>query len=194
MLDSREVSVLLRRARQCSPEATNELLGGCRRQLLAFIRTRLGPDLRRHLEPEDVLQITLMRAFQRLHQFRGESREGLLSWLARIAQNVIRDRADYLHSRCRDADRTVPLGEALVSMTAEVRSELSRLILSEEVGRVRKALESLDPRQQGVILLRTRDELSFQDIARRLGRSPDACRMLLARAMARLSERVRADV
>ena len=46
---------------------------------------------------------------------------------------------------------------------------------------------SLSPPHREVILLRKFEELSFADIARRLGKSEDACRMLLARAMTALT-------
>ena len=36
-------------------------------------------------------------------------------------------------------------------------------------------------------MLRKLEELSFAEIGERLGRSPDACRMLLARAMTALT-------
>jgi DNA-directed RNA polymerase specialized sigma24 family protein len=42
-----------------------------------------------------------------------------------------------------------------------------------------------------VILLRKFEELSFAEIGERLGKSPDACRMLLARAMTALTLEMR---
>ena len=191
-MESQNSSVLLRRAREGSREALDGLLGDCGERLLAFIRLRLGPSLRGHLESGDILQVTLMRAFQHLDQFEGESRKSLVGWLAGIAQNAIRDEVDYFHRQRRDADRTVHLGEKEEVMVAEVRSEVSRLILKEDTARLERALESLDPVQREVILLRKYEELSFREIAERLGRSPDACRMLLARALTTLTERVRA--
>jgi len=44
-----------------------------------------------------------------------------------------------------------------------------------------------------VILLRKFEELSFKEIALRLGRSEDACRMLLARAMTALTMKMTED-
>ena len=41
-----------------------------------------------------------------------------------------------------------------------------------------------------MILLRKLEELSFAEIGQRMGRNPDACRMLLARAMATLTMRL----
>jgi len=50
--------------------------------------------------------------------------------------------------------------------------------------RLEQAIESLGEAHREVILLRHFEELSFPEIAERLGGSPDACRMLLPRAMA----------
>jgi RNA polymerase sigma-70 factor (ECF subfamily) len=132
-----------------------------------------------------------MRAFQHIDQFEGDSRRSLVAWLVGIAQNAIRDQADYAHRQRRDVDRTVPLGEAAEAVAAEVRSEVNRLILREESQRLEKAMESLDPVHREVILLRKYEELGFQEIGDRLGRSPDACRMLLARALTALTEKIR---
>jgi RNA polymerase sigma-70 factor (subfamily 1) len=190
-MEPQDSSVLLRRAREGSRDALDLLLGECGERLLAFIRLRLGPGLRSQLESGDILQITLMRAFQHIEQFDGDSRKSLVAWLVSIAQNAMRDQVDYVHRQRRDADRTVPLSEAEEAMAAEVRSEVSRLILTEETKRVEKALEALNPIHREVILLRKFEELSFQEIGERLGRSPDACRMLLARALTALANRLR---
>jgi len=191
-VDPRDSSVLLRRAREGSREALDTVLGDCGERLLAFIRLRLGPALRGQLESRDIFQVTLMQAFQHIDQFEGQSRKTLMAWLVGIAQNAIRDEADYQHRQRRDVSRTLPLDEAGDGATAEVRSEVSRLILKEEAMRLETALESLDPDHREVILLRKYEELSFEEIGGRLGRSPDACRMLLARAMTALTDKVRA--
>jgi RNA polymerase sigma-70 factor (subfamily 1) len=183
--------VLLRPAREGSKGALNAVLEECGERLLGFIRLRLGPELRRQLESGDILQVTLLRAFQHIDQFEGQSRKTLMAWLAGIARNAIRDEADYQHRERRDARRTVPLDEARDEVASEVRSGVSRLILGEEHQRLERALESLDPVHREVILLRRYEELSFDEIGERLGRSPDACRMLLARAMTTLTARVR---
>ncbi len=190
-MEPRDSAVLLRRAREGSRDALDTLLGDCGERVLALIRLRLGPQLRGQLESGDVLQVTLMRAFQHIDQFEGGTRKSLVAWLATIAQNVIRDQADYVHRQCRDANRTVPLGSNVEALTAEVRSEVSRLILKEETKRLEKAMEALEPTHREVILLRKYEELSFQEIGHRLGRTPDASRMLLARALTALADKVR---
>jgi len=110
-----------------------------------------------------------------------------MSWLARMAENEIRDRADYAARDRRDARRRVPLGGDADSVPAPVRQALSQVILTERVERLERALDSLTDGQRELIVLRAFEELTFADIGRRLGKSEDACRVGFARAMAALT-------
>ena len=71
-------------------------------------------------------------------------------------------------------------------LAARVRSATSRLALNEELARLERALEALAPDQREVIVLRKLHELSFAEVAMRMGRSAAACRMLFTRAMTSL--------
>ena len=79
----------------------------CARKLLPLIRLRLGRAMRAEIESRDILQTVLMKSFQRLDQV--ENPATVMAWLARIADNEIRDRADYQRRQCRDAARRVPI-------------------------------------------------------------------------------------
>jgi RNA polymerase sigma-70 factor (ECF subfamily) len=68
-----------------------------------------------------------------------------------------------------------------------VRSALSQAIWTEEAERLEQALESLEEHYREVILLRKFEELTYGEIAARLGKSEDACRMMFARAMTALT-------
>jgi RNA polymerase sigma-70 factor (ECF subfamily) len=180
---------LLRQARLGSSEALGTLLQACGPRLLALIRLRLGPSLRSRLESRDILQATVLKAVQRLETFQGDGTASLVGWLARIAENEIRDQADYHGRQRRDAFRDVPLEDApeLARLASQVRSQTSRIALGERGLRLERALESLSSDHREVVVLRKIEELSFEQVSQRLGRSPDACRMLLARAMAALT-------
>lgn len=182
-----ETTVLLRQARAGSAEAVERLYERTAPRLLAFIRLRLGRTLRARLESRDVLQATLLRSFERLGQLEADDPAALMAWLMRIAENEIRDRADYFQRQRRDPAREVPLDAALDAAAAAARSVTSRLVLDEETARLERAIEALDGAHREVILLRKFEDLSFKEVAARLGRSEDACRMLLARAMAALT-------
>jgi len=184
-----ETEDLLRRAREGSREALGLLFSGCSERLLALIRLRLGPALRQRVESRDVLQATLLKALLHVEGFRGEKRESLMAWLARIAQNEIRDLAAFHGQKRREVGQTLAVGGAqeLDGLAANLRSETSRIALDERSARLVEALDALTAEHREVILLRELEELSFAEVALRMGRSPDACRMLLARAMAALT-------
>jgi RNA polymerase sigma-70 factor, ECF subfamily len=170
--------------------ALDRLYERCTPRLLSYIRLKLGRALRERLESRDILQATLLKSFQHLAEFRGADGQSLMAWLARIADREIVDRADYHHRQQRDAGRESPLDDH-PELTARVRSVLSQVILDEQAGEqahaLEAALDSLSDAHRQVILLRKFEELSFKEIARRLGKSEDACRMLLARAMTTLT-------
>ena len=186
-MDQMESTVLLREAKAGSGPALDTLLARYADRLLALIRLRMGRSLRAHLESQDILQACLLKAFQRIDQFERGDTASLMAWLARIAENEIRDQAVYHHRQRRDAARVVPLEQGVDGVAGQVRSLISRMVASEEMAQLEQALEALDEPHREIILLRRFEELSFGEISERLGRSPDACRMLLARAMTALT-------
>jgi RNA polymerase sigma factor (sigma-70 family) len=111
-----------------------------------------------------------------------------MAWLARIAENEIRDLAAFHGRKRRKADRTVEVGDAteLDRLAADLRSETSRIALQERSVRLVEVLERMSEEHREVVVLRQLEELPFAEVGR-MGRSPDACRMLLARAMAVLT-------
>lgn len=182
-----ESTALLREARRGSPDALGELYSRYGGRLLAFIRMKLGRNLRSRVESRDILQVTLLKSFQRLDQFEGGDGASLMGWLVRIAENEIRDQADFQHRQRRDVAAAVPFDDALHGTPAVIRSALSAVAINEQFERLGAALETLDPDHRQVIVLRKLEELSFKDVGERMGRSEDACRMLLARAMVALT-------
>lgn len=186
-MDREDSTALLVRVRQGSREALDSLYGRIAAKLLAIVRLRMGPGLRARLESRDILQSALLRSFERLEQFDGRDSQSLMSWLARIAENEIRDRADYFGRQRRDAALDVSIEDALGGIPGAARSVLSRMLIDERLTRLVRALEELPAHHREIIVLRRLEELSFPEIGTRLGKSEDACRMLFARAMAALT-------
>ena len=186
-MDLAETTTLLRDARAGSSAALDRLLGRYAGKLLAYIRARLGRGLRSRVDSHDVLNETLLKAFRNLERFEGQEGRSLMAWLARIAEHEIRDLADYHGRLRRDAQRDEPLEARHDELAARLHSATSRIALHEELERVLRALDRLDDAQRQVILLRKLEELSFAEIGERMNKSPDACRMLLARAMTALT-------
>lgn len=174
------------RGSEVPADAVNALYERCAPRLLTYIRMRLGPSLRSRLESRDVLQSTLLKSFEHFEDFRGTDDRALMAWLARIAEREIVDRVDYHSAQRRDNARETPL-ETNPDLAARVTSVLSHLIRDERTAQLEAAIDSLSDAHREIILLRKFQELSFPEIARRLGKSEDACRMLFARALTALT-------
>ena len=114
-----------------------------------------------------------------------------MAWLGTIARAEICDQADFYGRKKRDVARDTTLEAKVERVADEVRSEASRLQLQEDSERLERAIDALSESHREVILLRKFEELSFREIGERLGKSPDACRMLLARAMTALTLKMR---
>ncbi len=189
-MEAGETAQLLVQARGGSGAAMDALFQRCARKLLPVIRLRMGRALRAEMESQDILQAVLLKSFAKLPQVADPA--ALMGWLSRIAENEIRDRVDYQHRQRRDAARRLPIEEA-AHVPAPVRLALSQVIADEAMARVERALEDLPDAQREVVILRKLEELTFPEIAARLGKSDDACRMLFARAMAALTLRLRKE-
>ena len=156
-------------------------------RLLGFIRLKMGRSLRARLESRDILQATFVKSLQHYPDFEGADSRAFAGWLMRIAENEIRDRADFHGRQQRDARRDADVDDYVEALAVRTRSALTRVILDEQVERLDAALAELSEPHRQVIILRAFEEWSFPEIARELGKSEDACRMLYARAMTALT-------
>lgn len=179
-----DTRTLYEQARRGTEDDVNAFYERCARKLLPLIRLRLGRSLRREMESRDILQAVLCKSLGRLDNVRDPT--AVMAWLARIAENEIRDQADFYKRQRRDAAKRAPIEDA-ADVPAPVRHALSQAIVSREMERLEAALEELPEAQREVIVLRKLEELTFPEIAQRLGKSEDACRMAFSRAMAALT-------
>ncbi len=179
-----DTRTLYEQARRGTEDDVNAFYERCARKLLPLIRLRLGRSLRREMESRDILQAVLCKSLGRLDNVREPA--AVMAWLARIAENEIRDQADFYKRQRRDAAMRAPIEDA-ADVPAPVRHALSQAIVSRETERLEAALEELPDAQREVIVLRKLEELTFPEIAQRLGKSEDACRMAFSRAMAALT-------
>jgi RNA polymerase sigma-70 factor (ECF subfamily) len=182
-----ETRQLFERARAGSPADLDAFYERSARKLLPLIRLRLGRTLRREMESRDILQAVLCKSLERLDQVQDPA--AVMGWLARIAENEIRDRADYHQRQQRDAALRAPLDDA-AEVPAPVRQALSLAILGEQARRLEAALDVMSSSDRELIVLRKLEELTFPEIAARTGKSEDACRMAFSRAMAALTIRL----
>ncbi len=158
------------------------------------VRRRLGPLLRARAETDDFLDEAVADVLRYAPRFLICDRGQFRALLARIVENTLRDESDRWCA-CRRAlhrERPLPEDSALgLHAAAGAPPRPSEVVQAREwEGWVRLGIELLESDDRQVILMRNWDDLSFAEIAARLGVSEDAARMKFHRAVARLAAQV----
>jgi RNA polymerase sigma-70 factor (ECF subfamily) len=192
------VSQLIQAAQRGDTGILEQLLEGYRDYLRLMARTSLGKCLRGKSDPSDLAQESMLRAYRNFHQFRGHSEAELAAWLRSIlAQNL----ADVAR-RFRRAGRLISLERPLHDIVEQSSRDCDSLLvdrgpspstaaMDRDSGVVlSEALADLRDDHREVILLRSLEQLDWEEVARRMDRSVDAVRMLWARALKHLRPKI----
>jgi RNA polymerase sigma-70 factor (ECF subfamily) len=176
--------------------ALNQLCKVYAARVLWLVRLRMGGELRSKLESMDLVQDVLMSALKDLGNFTYKNEGDLVRWLSGVAENRLRDNLDKLHAGRRDIRREVRLNgyrptveDSFVAALDAVDTKTPSAIMSkrEELDKLAKAIDTLKPDYRQVIVLTKIEGLSYNEIGNKLGKSADAVRMLVSRAMGALS-------
>ncbi len=173
--------------RQGHVEALGQLVDHFRRPLYAFIFRMTGG----HADAEEVFQEVWLRAIRNLDRFDDEK---LLSWLFRIAHNLVIDRlrrprpAVSLDAPVREADE--PMTQKLAAAGRTPADETD----DRELGaRIAGAVAKLPPEQREVFLLRMEGDVPFREIARVQEVSINTALARMQYALNKLREELRDD-
>jgi RNA polymerase sigma-70 factor (ECF subfamily) len=131
----------------------------------------------------DLTAETFATAFEHRREFRGASDQQAAAWLWRIARNEL---AGYQRSRAVElaAVQRLRLERHSLSLRDDELLELERLSSTEELReQLQHALEVLPDEQQEVVRMRFIDELSYAEMAQKLGVSNDVVRTRTSRAL-----------
>jgi RNA polymerase sigma-70 factor (ECF subfamily) len=191
----KDVTRWLAAARGGSLEALGQVLEACRDYLLGIAGRRLGADLRSKGGASDLVQQTFLDAQCQFERFRGESEKELLAWLRQILlHNLAHFQRRYRATGKRDLGREAPLAGAASSadggtdLATQTPSPSEQIAAREEAEALRQALERLSEEHRQVLALRHQEQLTFEEIGRRLGRSVSGARALWLRAVERLND------
>lgn len=195
---SEDFRQLIEAARRGDAAALQSLLDGNLPTLRAFIRLRSGRLLRARESVSDLVQSVCREVLADLPRVPIDSQEAFRDWLYTSAHRKILDRKKYWEADKRDAAREVSLeggadDGALLAGYAAVATPSRHAAMREEIERIERAFDELPEEYREVITLARLVGLSHAEIARRLGRSEEAVRQLLARARARLARLLAGD-
>src|ERR1039458_8753532 len=180
-------SDLVAQAREGDATSFNELVRRYEGKIF-----RLGQHVTQNREDaEDVLQETLMKAYEHLDQLQGNSK--FYTWIVRIAVNQA-----LMKLRRRKTDKSVSLDEnidtsedTIVREVAAWDEDPEQRFSREELGGILDtAVESLEPPYRSVFVLRDIEELSTEETADALGLSIPAVKSRLLRARLQLREKL----
>ena len=144
--------------------------------------------LKNEAEAEDVSQETVIKVFQNLNKFRGDSQ--FRTWVLSIARNEGLGRLRKISNRREDSidaetdDQTGDFTPAILTSWREVPAEA---LEQKELGDIlRRAIEGLPEIYRNVVLLRDIEEMDIRESAAALGISEASVKVRLHRARALL--------
>jgi RNA polymerase sigma-70 factor (ECF subfamily) len=182
--------ILLNAAQGGSREALGQLLQAYRPLLLMLAREEMAPGLRAKGGASDLVQETCIDAVKGLGDFAGHTPAEFRHWL----EQMIRHNACDFNRHFQDTGKRQVSRERRLCRPGLVPSEtgpvsgltspLAQLLQEERARVLRQALARLPEADRLVLLLRHRDHLPFDQIARRLGCAPAAVRQRWVRAVA----------
>lgn len=175
-------TALLMQIRQGDDLARNRLIERYLPALRRWAHGHVPGRLRGVMETDDLVQVTLMKALDHLERFVPERKGAFLAYLRRIMQNAMRDELRRLSRR--------PPPEPLRDTQADGEpSPLQRAIGAEALEAFNVAMERLSEEQREAVFLRVELGFTHQGVADAIGApSANAARMLVSRALVRLTE------
>ncbi len=175
---------LLIRARSGDLRAREALLERSREPLRRFAHGRLPAYARDLFDTDDLVQVTLIKAFQHMEDFEQRGEGAFFAYLRQITLNKIRD-------EIRRVARRPARAEFKDSIASNARSPMEEAIGHEALDRYEAALLSLAQEQRELVVMRLELGLSYREIAQAAGSpSENAARMAVARAVMRLAEQM----
>jgi RNA polymerase sigma-70 factor (ECF subfamily) len=170
--------------------------------LLAQARYRVGPHLRRHVDPADLVDEAWLVALPRLGDLQAESGRTaavllrflsttLLHQVNNLSRKVLRRR---LGTTGQDGQFALNGPAPAEELPAEVTGVVTRACRDERKGQVSAALEEMGERDREILVLRGIEQSSNQSVAGLLGITPQAASQRYHRALERLRKRLPSSI
>jgi RNA polymerase sigma-70 factor (ECF subfamily) len=189
------VSELLQKARAGDDAARDRLFVVCRNYVSIAARAEMASWLKAKVDASDLVQQTLLEAHRGLANFRGTTEGEWLGWLKQI---LVHNAADFVRryhgveKRCAGREVSLAASEDSAQNAPQLSDggpTPSQLVMQKELHlQVADAVARLPEDYQEVVILRNLQQLPFDDVAERMGRSRPAVQMLWMRAIRRLQE------
>ncbi|MCA9753278.1 MAG: RNA polymerase sigma factor [Gemmatimonadetes bacterium] len=178
--DLERTAELLQAVRNGHPAAKNRLVARYLPILRRWAHGRLPAHARDLSDTDDLVQITLIRALDKIGDFEPRREGAFLAYLRQILLNSLRDEIRRVNRRPVRKD----LDDAVADPSLVVDAVGVETMVAYE-----RALATLPERQREAVVLRIEFGFSYQEVADAIeSPSANAARMMVTRALAELAE------
>ncbi len=192
-----QAGIIISRSVAAGVEPSANLVGmleGCRQYLLMVANEVIGPNLQAKFGASDLVQDTFLEAQNHLSLFRGKTSAEMRAWLRKILECRLSNlRRAYLATEKRAAGREVTLnsvqgdaGAGIELLACPAPSPSKHAVQNEWSAALEKALVLLPDRYQKAVTWRHIEQLSWDEIGKRMHCSAEAARKTWSRAIQQL--------
>jgi RNA polymerase sigma factor (sigma-70 family) len=178
-----EIEALIQRCLQGDDLAWNAIVQQYRRKIFNVAYKFVG----RHEEAEDLTQEILLKVFKSLDTF--DRRANFQTWLISVSRNLCIDHYRKVRQERQTIDRRVDASQ--LAPVSQEPGPVSALEQRDRVALLREALAALPESLRMAVLMRDIQELSYQEIADRLGLPEGTVKSRINRGRAELARQIR---
>jgi RNA polymerase sigma-70 factor, ECF subfamily len=194
-----QVPELVERVATGDREAMVELLARYRARLRRMVALRLDPRLQGRVDASDVIQEGYLEAIRRLEEYIRDPSVSFYIWLRfLVGQRVAECHRRYLKRPGRDVGREVSIyrgampgvssGALAARLLGKLTSPTQAAVRAERKLQLQEALNTMDPIDREILVLRHYEQMSNVDVAAVLGLEKAAASKRYTRALERLGE------
>jgi RNA polymerase sigma-70 factor (ECF subfamily) len=170
--------------RSADPPDVETLVARYLPALRAFVRLRMGAELRAREESCDIVQSVAREILQQREAFQHGGEQGFRDWLFTTAQRKVCNHLEHWRAQKRRGEREEALpSEFAIGQPSPSQHAVGR----EDLAAIETAFDALSAEQREVITCSRLLGMSHAAIAARLGKSEVAVRKTLSRGLARLA-------
>lgn len=176
---------LVEECRKGDSSAFDELVRRYKDRIYCVVYRFLG----NHEDAMDVSQEVFVRAYRGIREFQGKAK--LYTWLYSIAANMARNRLRDGSRRGRNKGTSLEALEERAPVAASGETPRSLAVDRETEALLQRCLEELPDHYRMTFVLRTFEDLSYEEIAEVMGCPPGTVKSRLNQARRMLRERLR---
>ncbi len=190
-MDESERALLVHNAVAGDGDALQRLVVQYHGPLYAIVEARMEPALRRHVDPDDILQQAYISAFESIAGAEFDGPAGFYRWLERIVLDRLKKTQRDLRRQKRDIRRqlsgthraTTSYPDLVGRLTSGGSTPSRQVSKREASATVMSSLARLTEEQRQVVQMRFLEDRPVAEIAARLGKSQAAIHMLTYRGL-----------